>query len=77
MAVKKSGEEKDTSVIDGDLMAYAHHQAEYYNECVGAYQPETNEAPTVELDKVLYDLVVREPSLEREKNVVDCTIHRP
>ena len=59
IAIKKSGAGKDTTAIDTDLKEYAYHWAEYYHGRIETSQPEENEVPTKELDRLLYDMVMR------------------
>ena len=44
-------------VVDHSLVEYAQHWADYYNEKIGSFRPEQNEASSVALDAILYDMV--------------------
>lgn len=55
--MKKDGEEHDMLVVDHSLVEYAQHWADYYNEKIGSFRPEQNEASSVALDAILYDMV--------------------
>lgn len=55
--IKKSGKECDMIVVDKDLMDYAQHWANHYNETIGQFRPEQNKIATGELDKILFEMV--------------------
>ena len=43
--------------VDNSLVEFARHWADYYNEKIGSFRPEQNEASTEVLDAILYDMV--------------------
>lgn len=55
--MKKDGEEHDMLAVDNSLVEFARHWADYYNEKIGSFRPEQNEASTEVLDAILYDMV--------------------
>lgn len=59
IAIKQSGEECDMKVVDEELVKYARHWADYYNERIESFRPELEPVSTEALDKILYDMVMR------------------
>ena len=57
LEIKKGGKESDMQVVDKALLDYARQWEVYYNERVGTFRPEQNEAPTGKLDAILRDMV--------------------
>lgn len=56
--LKKSGSEKDTSVIDTELLKYTQHWAEYYTSLVKENRTEKIPPSTETLDAILYQMVM-------------------
>lgn len=55
--IKKSGVEHDMTIVNKNLVAYAHNLANYYNETIDAFKPQHNKVPSDMLDSILYDMV--------------------
>lgn len=56
--LKKGGEEHDKNVIDGTLMQYARHWADYFTERADTFRPEQDDVSSKALDSILYDTVL-------------------
>ena len=59
--IKKGGTESDMSVVDEDLLSYAHEWAEYYNQTVSSFRPEQHPRTSHALDSILFDMVNNNP----------------
>ena len=57
LEIKKGGKESDMQVVDKALLDYARQWEVYYNERIGTFRPEQNEAQTWKLDAILRDMV--------------------
>jgi len=55
--IKRGEKECDMIVVDPDLMDYARHLADYYNEHIGCFRPSIAHFPSEPLDTLLYDMV--------------------
>ncbi len=55
--IKKSGKESDMRTVDDNLVEYARHWADYYNDKVGKIRPVHKEVSADALDAILYEIV--------------------
>ena len=55
--IKKTGEGSDMLTVDDNLVEYARHWADYYNDKVGTFRPEHKDVSADALDAILYEMV--------------------
>lgn len=61
--LKKSGTERDLHVIDKELMSYARHWADVYNERIDSFRPDLHKASTETLDSIMRDITMNRMNL--------------
>ena len=56
--IKKSGVEHDMTIVNKNLVTYAHNLANYYNETIDAFRPQQDKVSSDALDSIFYDMVI-------------------